>query len=89
MLAGIPTALSIRGAIEARMPWLQSRDSVPELLSTSIKEAIYEQHRVHRRLGGHCYRRFVIFWFALGHRLSGGIQHAFQYQGPFCSDGDD
>lgn len=66
MLAGVPTDLSMSGAIEALTLWIQTRDLVLELLSTSIKEAIYEQHRVHRRLGCHCYRRLVIFWFALG-----------------------
>ena len=58
------------GAIEARNLWIQTRYSVLEFLPTSIKEAIYEQHRVHRRLGCHCYRSLVIFWFARGHRLS-------------------
>jgi hypothetical protein len=70
MLAGVPTHLSISGAMKARMLWIQTRDSVLELFSTSIKEAIYEQHRVHRRLGCHCYSSLVIFWFALGRRLS-------------------
>ena len=45
-------------------------DEVLEPLSNSLKEAIYEQHRVHRRLGCHCDRSLVIFWFALGYRLS-------------------
>jgi hypothetical protein len=40
MLAGIPTALSISGAMEARNLRIQARDPVIELLSTSTIEAL-------------------------------------------------
>ena len=65
MLAGIPTALSISGAMETRNLRIQTRDPVIELLSTSTIEALYEQHHLHRRPDCHCSRRLVIFWLAL------------------------
>jgi hypothetical protein len=40
MLAGIPTALSISSAMEARNLRIQARDPVIELLSTSTIEAL-------------------------------------------------
>jgi hypothetical protein len=59
-----------------RVRWIQTHDSVLEPFSISLKEAIYEQHRVGRRLGCHCLRHLVIFWFALGHRLVRGPHQA-------------
>ena len=59
-----------------RVRWIQTHDSVLAPFSVSLKEAIYEQHRVGRRLARHCFRHLVIFWVALGHGLVRGAYQA-------------
>ena len=70
MFALTPTALSLSDAMKSHKGADHSTpDSALKFLLTFNEKALYEQHRIHRRVDCHRGRHPVLFWFALKNRL--------------------